>query len=106
MTKRSKANKIADGHKSIETKLDRFGPKEIERGLAMARWTRVNGVRPENPYRKENYYTEAHLARARAHAAWQKRYPGRIDNPDLWKPEYGLGVRHEHLPATIPVPHT
>ena len=96
MPKRSRPNKVADGHKSIETKLDRFGPKEINREWDMARWTRANGMRAENPYRKENYYTPAHLVRAREHAAWQKANPGKTDNPYSWKPEHGLGVRHQH----------
>jgi hypothetical protein len=88
MAARSRANKIADGHKANQTKIARFGPHEPGRAFDQARWKMANPNRPENekPFLREKVYSPAILARAEKHKAWMKANPQKDhpENPYSW----------------------
>jgi len=96
MAKRSRTNKIADGHKATQTKIARFGLSEPSRAAAQRLWTIENqgGPKSENPYIREKVYAPDVLARAESHKAWAKANPGRSvsENPYSWKEKRQLDL--------------
>jgi hypothetical protein len=87
---RSRADKIADGHKATQTKIARFGPDEPSRAKAQRDWTIEHQGRPriENPYIRERVYSAVQMEQAKKHEAWAKANPTKpeSENPHSWKP--------------------
>jgi hypothetical protein len=58
MAKRSKTNKVADGHKAIATMIEVWGEEELSRIAKMGQWTKEHRAsNPKlNPFSRDNYY--------------------------------------------------
>jgi hypothetical protein len=92
MAKRTKTEKIADGHEATATKIAQFGPDEPSRAARHRTWTMDNRDRADydpskNPHSRERVYSQADFARVEQWKIWAKANPHKDPslNPHSWQ---------------------
>jgi len=87
-TKRSRADKVRDGHKAYGYRIAQFGPNEqIRAGVQMVWTKRYRGLdKADNPYLRQKVYSIADMERAKRFAAWRAANLTRdhSENPHSW----------------------
>src|SRR5260221_4032723 len=91
MPKRTKPEKIADGHEATATKIVQFGPDEPSRAARQRAWTIDSRDNAEydaskNPHLREKVYSQADFARVERWKIWAKANPHKAPslNPHSW----------------------
>jgi hypothetical protein len=87
-TKRSRVDKVRDGHKAHEYRIAQYGPGEQIRAGDQAAWTvRYRGLdKADNPHLRRKVYSIVDLERATRFAEWHKANLTRshFENPHSW----------------------
>ena len=86
--KRSRADKVRDGHKAHECRIAQYGPDEQIRAAEQAVWSKrhPDRAKADNPHLREKVISPSDLQRAKLFAAWHKANPTRShsENPHSW----------------------
>ena len=87
-TRRSRVDKVQDGHKAYGFRIAQYGPDEQRRAALQAAWTRQHPGRSkvDNPHLREKVYSSADLERAGRFASWRAENSTRSHsmNPYSW----------------------
>jgi hypothetical protein len=87
-TRRSRVDKVRDGHKAYRYRIAQFDPNEQIRAGEQAAWTRryPGPDKADNPHLREKVYSLADLERAKRFAAWHTANLtwDHSENPHSW----------------------